>query len=191
MDIALVVVYGLVIGSFLNVCVWRVPRGMSIVRPGSHCPACGTMLRARDLVPVFSFLARKGKCAYCGESIPVRYPLVELATALGFLALYLLHGVSGEFLLRAALFCLALCGLLAARDGYPLVRAFLYPVLPLILGIFLLEGMLSTVQSGIAVILTALNIVLLSGLHENRIRRQIPLLSHIFFLMVIISSAFI
>jgi leader peptidase (prepilin peptidase)/N-methyltransferase len=77
-------VLGLVVGSFLNVVLWRVPRGESIVTPGSHCTECGTPLRARELVPVVSWVAQRGRCRNCGAGISVRYPLVELATGLVF-----------------------------------------------------------------------------------------------------------
>ena len=77
-------VFGALVGSFLNVVVWRVPRGESIVSPGSHCPRCGTPLRPLELVPVVSWLALRGHCRSCRASISVRYPLVELAGAAVF-----------------------------------------------------------------------------------------------------------
>jgi leader peptidase (prepilin peptidase)/N-methyltransferase len=73
-------VLGLIIGSFLNVLVWRVPRGESIVRPASHCPKCEQPISPRDNVPVLSWLLLRGRCRKCGEPISRRYPLVELAT---------------------------------------------------------------------------------------------------------------
>jgi len=75
---------GLVIGSFLNVVVWRVPRGESVVRPPSACPACGHHVRARDNVPVLSWLLLRARCRDCGARISARYPLVELGTAILF-----------------------------------------------------------------------------------------------------------
>jgi leader peptidase (prepilin peptidase)/N-methyltransferase len=75
---------GLVIGSFLNVVWWRVPRGESVVRPPSHCPACGTELRPRELVPVASWVVQQGRCRTCGTHISAKYPLVELATGVVF-----------------------------------------------------------------------------------------------------------
>lgn len=75
------VVLGLVVGSFLNVVGWRVPRGESIIRPRSACPACGHPIRARDNVPVLSWLLLRARCRDCGAPISVRYPLVELGTA--------------------------------------------------------------------------------------------------------------
>jgi leader peptidase (prepilin peptidase) / N-methyltransferase len=77
-------VLGALFGSFLNVVLWRVPRGESIGSPGSHCPRCGTPLRPLELVPVFSWLALRGHCRTCRGSISVRYPLVELACAIVF-----------------------------------------------------------------------------------------------------------
>ena len=68
---------GLLIGSFLNVVIWRVPRKESVVRPPSHCPQCETPIRPVDNVPVLSWLLLRGKCRHCGNPIPVRYPLVE------------------------------------------------------------------------------------------------------------------
>jgi leader peptidase (prepilin peptidase) / N-methyltransferase len=72
---------GLLVGSFLNVVIWRVPRGESVVSPPSHCPGCGEAVRARDNVPVLGWLLLRGRCRDCGEPISSRYPLVELATA--------------------------------------------------------------------------------------------------------------
>jgi len=79
-------VLGLVIGSFLNVVIHRVPRKESVVKPRSRCPGCGTELAARDNVPVVSWLLLKGRCRTCAEPISGRYPAVELATAVLFAA---------------------------------------------------------------------------------------------------------
>ena len=75
---------GLLIGSFLNVVIYRVPRGESIVTPGSHCPDCSHALRAWELIPVISFLIQKGQCRSCLVRISWRYPAVELLTGLLF-----------------------------------------------------------------------------------------------------------
>jgi leader peptidase (prepilin peptidase)/N-methyltransferase len=76
--------FGLLIGSFLNVVVWRVPRGESLVAPASHCPNCGHPIRAYDNVPVLSWLVLRGRCRDCRARIAVRYPLVELGTGVAF-----------------------------------------------------------------------------------------------------------
>jgi leader peptidase (prepilin peptidase)/N-methyltransferase len=80
--------FGLLFGSFANVLIWRVPRGESIVSPGSHCPRCGHDIRWYDNVPVLSWLVLRGRCRDCGEPIAWRYPAVELASG----ALWLLAG---------------------------------------------------------------------------------------------------
>jgi leader peptidase (prepilin peptidase)/N-methyltransferase len=75
---------GLVVGSYLNVLVHRLPLGVSTVTPRSRCPACGAAIRARDNLPIVSWLLLRGRCRDCGAPIPVRYPLVEAATGLAF-----------------------------------------------------------------------------------------------------------
>jgi len=92
-------VLGLVLGSFLNVCIYRIPRGMSIVYPPSHCPSCGHRLSPLDNIPLLSYMLLRGKCRYCGASISPRYPLVELLTGLLVLSLYIKTGASVDFLI--------------------------------------------------------------------------------------------
>ena len=87
---------GIVVGSFLNVCIWRLPREESIIRPGSHCPACSTLLGVRDLVPILSWIFLRGKCRFCGARISPRYPAVELLTGGLFFVTYLHYGPSWE-----------------------------------------------------------------------------------------------
>ena len=89
-------VLGLIVGSFLNVVVWRVPRGESVVRPPSHCPACGRAVRARDNVPVLSWLLLRGRCRDCDAQISPRYPLVEAGTAAVFVVLATRIGAEPE-----------------------------------------------------------------------------------------------
>jgi leader peptidase (prepilin peptidase) / N-methyltransferase len=100
-------VLGAAIGSFLNVCIWRIPEGKSIVFPASHCPKCGKSIRPYDNIPVLSWLILRGRCRDCGESISARYPLVELLTALLSLAMYWMYGPSPAYL-AAFLFATAL-----------------------------------------------------------------------------------
>jgi leader peptidase (prepilin peptidase)/N-methyltransferase len=73
--------FGLAVGSFLNVVIWRVPRHESVVAPPSHCPGCDTPISPRDNVPVLSWLALRGRCRTCGAHIPIRYPMVEVGCA--------------------------------------------------------------------------------------------------------------
>jgi len=87
---------GAAIGSFLNVVIFRLPEGRSLLHPRSHCPSCGTRLRALDLVPVLSWVFLRGRCRYCGHRISPRYPLVELVTGLlACASTYLYPGLPG------------------------------------------------------------------------------------------------
>jgi leader peptidase (prepilin peptidase)/N-methyltransferase len=79
--IGLTTVLGLIVGSFLNVCTYRLPRGESLVSPGSHCPHCRRPIAWFDNIPVLSWLVLRGKCRQCGAPISVQYPVVEIATA--------------------------------------------------------------------------------------------------------------
>ncbi|HEB74995.1 MAG TPA: prepilin peptidase [Nitrospirae bacterium] len=85
MTYAAVLTFGLVIGSFLNVCIYRLPRKLSVVRPASHCPSCGRALKPWDNIPVISYLLLRGRCRYCSARISPRYPLVELLNGLGYM----------------------------------------------------------------------------------------------------------
>jgi leader peptidase (prepilin peptidase)/N-methyltransferase len=128
-------VFGAVIGSFLNVVVYRVPRGESLVRPESHCPECGHPIRARHNVPVLGWLVLRGRCADCGTRISVRYPAVELGTGVAFalvtwrlLELDLLSAVPALLYFTAAGIALALIDLDCRRLPNAIVLPS-YPVL--------------------------------------------------------------
>jgi leader peptidase (prepilin peptidase)/N-methyltransferase len=85
-------ILGLIIGSFLNVCIYRLPRSYSIVSPGSSCPECKAPIRWWDNIPIISYLLLAGKCRKCGEKITLRYPAVELLNGLLYAAIYLFFG---------------------------------------------------------------------------------------------------
>ena len=87
-------VFGLLFGSFLNVCIHRLPQHLSVVHPGSACPKCKTPIRFYDNVPVLSWLALRGRCRHCKTAISARYMVVELLTALLFLACYARFGLT-------------------------------------------------------------------------------------------------
>lgn len=89
---------GLCIGSFLNVCIYRIPKEESISFPASHCTNCGYELKVYDLIPVFSYLFLKGKCRSCSEKISMQYPLIEMINAIIYVALYIKFGFTLEFL---------------------------------------------------------------------------------------------
>lgn len=108
MIIFLVILYGLIIGSFLNVVIYRVPNGMSIVKPGSACPNCGHKIKWYENIPVFSFLFLSAKCSDCKSPISWRYPGVEALTSAVLLGLYLHFGMSLDFLFYSIFIILVL-----------------------------------------------------------------------------------
>ena len=84
--------FGLAIGSFINVIIYRLPKGEGIAIKPSHCMKCGKRIKIYDLIPVLSYIFLRGKCRYCGEKFSVQYPLVELLTALSFVGIYYKFG---------------------------------------------------------------------------------------------------
>ena len=93
--------YGIVIGSFLNVCIYRLPKRESIV-PGSHCMSCGHRLRWYDLFPVFSYILLGGRCRYCKEKVSVQYPLIEALNGILYIIIFMANG----FCFQSVILCL-------------------------------------------------------------------------------------
>ena len=142
MEILLIFLFallGLAVGSFLNVCIDRLPQNESIVSPPSHCPACQHRLAGKDLIPVFSYLRLRGRCRYCQASIPRKLLWVELATGLIFALLYWHYGLSPALGIMAFYACLFIIisvidlehGLILNKVVYPaLVVALLLALIP-------------------------------------------------------------
>lgn len=87
-------IYGLLVGSFLNVCIYRLPLARSVVFPRSYCYTCNNTLRTRDLIPIISYLALRGRCHFCGAQFSIRYAFVELLTGLFFSWCFIVFGLS-------------------------------------------------------------------------------------------------
>ncbi|MBC2579943.1 A24 family peptidase [Clostridium sp. DJ247] len=87
-------ILGTIIGSFLNVCIYRIPREQSIAYPSSHCTSCNNEIKWYDLFPIVSYIFLKGKCRYCGEKVSIRYPIIEFITGLIYLMLYIKYGIT-------------------------------------------------------------------------------------------------
>jgi leader peptidase (prepilin peptidase)/N-methyltransferase len=118
---------GLIVGSYLNVVIYRVPLGISTVLPRSRCPQCGAAIRAVDNVPVLSFLLLRGRCRQCGAHISWRYPAVEAATAALFLACFLRFGISLEAPVAALFTALLLALAMIDYDHMILPDVLTYP----------------------------------------------------------------
>jgi leader peptidase (prepilin peptidase)/N-methyltransferase len=165
-------VFGMVLGSFLNVCIHRIPLGRSIVHPPSSCPGCGARIRFYDNLPLVSYILLLGRCRSCRAGISIRYPVVELTTGLLSMALFIKHGFSLHYLALLA-FCAAL-----------LVVAFIdidYRIIPDVIslpGIVVGFGLsvlpmtpLSALESGIGILLGGGSLYAV-GLLYRWIRRQ-------------------
>jgi leader peptidase (prepilin peptidase)/N-methyltransferase len=149
--------FGLVVGSFMTVAVHRLPKGESVVRPRSRCPACGAEIGARDNVPVLSWLLLRGRCRRCGERISVVYPILELATA----ALVVLAAIRYPNPWRAVL----VSGLLALMPGIALIdlrhriipNRLMYPALtlfaPAVVLAWLIDDAADPARAGIGLLL--------------------------------------
>ena len=112
MDVILylpIFLYGIVIGSFLNVCIYRIPLGESIAKERSHCMTCGYQLRWFDLVPLFSWLALRGKCRKCKTPISPQYPIIEAVNGVLYVLIFAVNGMN----LVSILYCLMVSALLA------------------------------------------------------------------------------
>ena len=108
MIITLVIIFGLMVGSFLNVCIYRIPREESIVHPRSHCPHCNFQLRFWENIPVLSYLFLRGLCSNCKTTISFKYIFVELLTALLFILLYNHYGLTFDFVMSIIFICVIL-----------------------------------------------------------------------------------
>lgn len=158
--IAIFTVLGMVIASFLNVCVDRLPRKESLLFPPSHCPTCQHRLAAIDLIPVFSYLRLRGRCRYCRAPIPRRLLGMEIGIGALFPLLYWHYGLSAELGITAYYCCLFIVllvidwehGLILNRIIYPtmIVAVLISIFLPGSVSIFLLVNSLISLPPGIA-----------------------------------------
>src|SRR5712692_11829230 len=99
---AVIALFGLAFGSFLNVCVVRLPRGESVITPRSHCPRCNRPIRWFDNLPVLSYVILGARCRHCRQPISVVYPLVEILTAALLVVTFARYGLGPEFIKYAA-----------------------------------------------------------------------------------------
>lgn len=100
----LIFLLGTIIGSFLNVCIYRIPKDQSIIHPPSHCPYCSTPLKWYNLIPIVSFILQRGRCGYCKEEISLQYPTVEIINGVLYIMLYSNFGLSIEFIFYSIIF---------------------------------------------------------------------------------------
>lgn len=154
MEVILIVIFALLgtaIGSFLNVCIDRLPIGRSLVRPPSHCDACQHRLSLKDLIPLFSYLRLRGHCRYCRAPIPRRIFWVEVGTGLLFAFIYWRYGLSVEFAVNAFYCCLFIVLGVIDLEHKLILNKIVYPaaVVALIIDAFLPQpGIINGVIGG-------------------------------------------
>ncbi len=95
----LIFILGLIVGSFNNVCIYRIPRNESIIYPASHCPKCRSSIKPIDNIPLLSYILLKGKCRNCGSKIPIQYPVVEFLTGIIYIFIFLIYGLTLQWLI--------------------------------------------------------------------------------------------
>lgn len=108
LTITFIFILGLLIGSFLNVCIYRIPREEEIVYTPSHCMSCSKRINWYDLLPVLSYILLRGKCRNCKQKLSFQYPAVEFCNGLAYVGIFLIYGVSKETLIVCALFSILL-----------------------------------------------------------------------------------
>jgi leader peptidase (prepilin peptidase) / N-methyltransferase len=182
--IFLVVLLGMACGSFLNVCITRIPRGESVVRPRSHCRSCGLPIANRDNVPLLSWILLRARCRFCGHRISWLYPMIEAATSLLFLACWLKFGPGWQSI-GWAILCFLLLGL-AVMDAQTMLLPDLFTIPGFLLGVVFtglrgalagvrpeaVAGLRSAAWASLAAILAAGLLFLLLGLYWLIRRRQ-------------------
>jgi leader peptidase (prepilin peptidase) / N-methyltransferase len=152
MILLLAALFGLAIGSFLNVCIYRIPNRGNIVNPPSHCPTCKEPIRPYDNIPLFSYFLLGGKCRSCGTRISYRYPLVEAITGLGFALLVHRFGITLPALLYLIFFSALLILAFIDLEHQVIPDVITLPGIPLglLLGLLLPEARLFSSAVGLA-----------------------------------------
>ncbi|MEA2127107.1 MAG: leader peptidase (prepilin peptidase) / N-methyltransferase [Solirubrobacteraceae bacterium] len=128
-------VFGAVLGSFLNVVIWRLPRGESLVSPRSACPHCGTQLAAYENIPIVSWLVLRGRCRHCGEPISPRYPLVEALTAVLMALVPIFLGTDDDVWIGFAMVLILIPLTFIDLDHRILPNKITYPSVPIAIGL--------------------------------------------------------
>jgi len=174
MDIGAIFAFilGAVVGSFLNVCIWRIPEGRSIVTPASHCPECGHPIRFYDNLPLISYLFLRGRCRACGGRISPRYPFVEALTALLALFLFWKFGLTLKFL-AAFIFVSALIVITFIDIDHQIIPDIIsLPGIPIcfFLAVFLMK--LSYLEALLGLLIGGGSLYLIAVLYELATKRE-------------------
>ncbi|MEM7008214.1 MAG: prepilin peptidase [Thermodesulfobacteriota bacterium] len=170
-------ILGSVVGSFLNVCIYRIPREESIVHPGSHCTSCGSPIRFYNNIPILSYFFLKGRCTDCGANISKIYPIVELITGLLFFATVYYFGITIEALFYLILFSALLVITFIDIEHLIIPNVITYP------GI-LVGLVFGALRTNLETSLSALESFSVSFYNFFELLRQVPILDSIFGIIV-------
>lgn len=165
-------VFGATVGSFLNVVIARLPKGESIVRPGSRCPSCKRPIRWYENVPILSWILLRGRCAGCGKGISLRYPMVELASGLLALACVRQFGVGPWAVAAFAFLCALLTLTYIDLDHWLLPRVLTIPFLVLGLGASFLPGGPGIASSALGAAAGFASFVLIGYVAERILKKE-------------------
>jgi len=158
-------VLGTIVGSFLNVVIYRLPAKKSIIRPPSSCPSCGNTIKPWHNIPILSYILLRGKCAYCGATISWRYPMVELITGLFCLATFRRYGVHPAFFVEFVFICLLIVITFIDLDTMTIPDVLSLPGIPFAVFGSIATGMLTLKASLIGLLIGGGSFWLLSFLY--------------------------
>ena len=161
----IIFIYGIVIGSFLNVCIYRIPKGESIVLPPSHCGNCNHRLGWLDLMPILSYLSLKGKCRYCGQKISLRYPGVELLTGLLLVGIYMRYGLGFNFFKYGILTLFLIVIALIDFDTTDVYSCVVYPGIAIGVMFIILEKVIYSAGMGNYIAGAAIGFLIIGGIY--------------------------
>lgn len=161
----IIFIYGIVIGSFLNVCIYRIPNEESIVLPSSHCGSCNHRLGWLDLVPVLSYICLRGKCRYCGQKISLRYPMVEVLTGFLLVGIYFRYGLTFHFFKYGILTLFLIVIALIDYDTTDVYSCVVYPGIAVGIIFAILERVIYSGSLGNYIIGAAIGFVIIGGIY--------------------------
>jgi len=167
-----VFIFGLCIGSFLNVCIYRLPESKSIVQPRSMCTHCGALIRFYDNIPILSYIALKGKCRHCSASIAFRYPVVELISGVFALGVYLKYGIRFEALIYYAFIATLLVITFIDIDHQIIPDVITLPGIPIFFAASFALRQISVVESVLGILVGGGSLFLVAWLYHLLTKKE-------------------
>lgn len=168
----LVFVFGICIGSFLNVCIYRLPESKSIAHPRSMCPSCGTLIRFYDNIPIFSYMALRGKCRHCTAHISFRYPVVEFISGMFAVGVFLKYGMGLETLIYFTFIATLLVITFIDIDHQIIPDVITLPGIPIFLAASLALPKITLIESILGILTGGGSLFLVAWLYHLLTRKE-------------------